>query len=237
MQSLSLNWITEGTFDFEYKKYLLLAYLQHVRKNFNENKLYPFLAELVTHYRHLVEWKDKKQRVEERMPKKLKEIDLEAFTLAYERMVEDDEYLEIVNEIVNFAIPQIKREMESGKSIYDFVEEKLSITPVGIMPLDASAGLFFLYKANTHSAKLFTYEVSIYSASTEKYRSLRTSWKGNYAKTNVETFESLKHRAIRDLSIQYVPATFLIHCEVTVPTAPTLLPVAKRTLMRYLATA
>ena len=46
MSSLSTNWITEKHIDFEYKKYVLLGYLQHVNESFTENKLYPSLSEL-----------------------------------------------------------------------------------------------------------------------------------------------------------------------------------------------
>ena len=53
MKNLSENWITEGWVDFEYKKYVLLAYLQHVESQVKEGKLYPPLGELVQHYSKL----------------------------------------------------------------------------------------------------------------------------------------------------------------------------------------
>ena len=61
MPSLSTNWITEKHIDFEYKKYVLLAYLQHVSAHFTENKLYPDLSELITHYRNVLSLKENKQ--------------------------------------------------------------------------------------------------------------------------------------------------------------------------------
>ena len=49
MATLSENWITENHIDFEYKKYVLLGYLQKVKEHFNEQKLYPnFYNELST---------------------------------------------------------------------------------------------------------------------------------------------------------------------------------------------
>ena len=39
MKQLNPNWLTEGWVDFEYKKYLLLAYLQKVSIDFDERKL------------------------------------------------------------------------------------------------------------------------------------------------------------------------------------------------------
>ena len=53
MENLKDNWLTEGLIDFEYKKYQLLGYLQKVKDSFNRVELYPFLSDLVFHYRNL----------------------------------------------------------------------------------------------------------------------------------------------------------------------------------------
>jgi hypothetical protein len=47
MADLNKNWLTEKYIDFEYKKYVLLAWLQEVNNNFQDQKLYPFLAQLI----------------------------------------------------------------------------------------------------------------------------------------------------------------------------------------------
>jgi hypothetical protein len=54
MKQLSQTWFAEGYIDFELKKYTLLAYLQQINKYFNENKLYPQLADLIFHYNNIV---------------------------------------------------------------------------------------------------------------------------------------------------------------------------------------
>ena len=66
METLSKNWITENHIDFEYKKYVLLAYLQNVSDNFSDHRLYPFLSDLVEHYRSLKILKDNKKNLFER---------------------------------------------------------------------------------------------------------------------------------------------------------------------------
>jgi len=58
MKQLSETWFAEGYIDFELKKYTLLAYLQEVDKYFNENKLYPQLADIIFHYNNLVAFRD-----------------------------------------------------------------------------------------------------------------------------------------------------------------------------------
>jgi hypothetical protein len=53
MERLKDGWLTEGLIDFEYKKYQLMAYFKHVKESFNRVELYPFLSDLVFHYRNL----------------------------------------------------------------------------------------------------------------------------------------------------------------------------------------
>jgi len=58
MGTLSEKWLTEDLMDFEYKKYLVLGYLQIVETHFNEQKLYPDFAELIAHYKNIIQLKN-----------------------------------------------------------------------------------------------------------------------------------------------------------------------------------
>ena len=69
MEKLSNDWLTQGLIDFEYKKYLLLAYLQTVKSSFGKGELYPFLADLVFHYRNLQALKENKSLIREAFPR------------------------------------------------------------------------------------------------------------------------------------------------------------------------
>ena len=63
MDQLKENWLTEGLVDFEYKKYLLLAYLKKVKESFTRMELYPFLSDLVFHHRNLMAIKENKAMI------------------------------------------------------------------------------------------------------------------------------------------------------------------------------
>ena len=71
MKQLSETWFVEGYIDFELKKYTLLAYLQQINKYFNENKLYPQLADLIFHYNNLIAFRENKKHLQEHFPKKV----------------------------------------------------------------------------------------------------------------------------------------------------------------------
>jgi hypothetical protein len=69
MRNLEKDWLTAGLIDFEYKKYLLLAYLQSVKTNFKEKKLYPDLSDLQRHYEYSMYFKDGLQQMAKNFPK------------------------------------------------------------------------------------------------------------------------------------------------------------------------
>ena len=77
MKSLSQTWFADGYIDFELKKYTLLAYLQEINKCFNENKLYPQLADLIFHYNNLVAFRENKKYLQEQFPKRLTGVQIQ----------------------------------------------------------------------------------------------------------------------------------------------------------------
>src|SRR4051812_34738731 len=124
MGELSKNWLTEKHIDFEYKKYLLLSYLQDVSQNFNATKLYPWLAELIEHYKSAIAVKENKQNLKKYFPQRLSGIN-EQGRLSYEHVVSDDELMLELENIIEYAIPQFQNSVDEGKNIYDIVEEHL----------------------------------------------------------------------------------------------------------------
>src|SRR6186997_3538544 len=142
MKTLSETWFADGYIDFELKKYTLLAYLKEIDSYFNESKLYPQLADLIFHYNNLVAFRENKKYLEEHFPKKLSGIQLEKLQVLYEQMIEDDELMNELEDIIHYSAGKMKSIIKNGTEIYEFVEEKINISPVGIIPLDTHEGYF-----------------------------------------------------------------------------------------------
>src|SRR5918993_5862866 len=136
MKQLSETWFVEGYIDFELKKYALLAYLQEINEQFNENKLYPQLADLIFHYNNIVAFRENKKHLQEHFPKKLTGVQIEKLQTLYEQMIEDDELMQELEEIINYSADEMKTTISSGAEIYEFVEDNMQISPIGIIPLD-----------------------------------------------------------------------------------------------------
>ena len=233
-QRLSDNWITTNHIDFEYKKYILLAYLQHVNDCFEETKLYPALSELVKHYRKLVALRDQKNSLYNSFPEKLNSADLQNFKLVYEKLSTDDRLMTELESIINFSIPQFEQHLAEGKKIYDFIESKLNIYPIGIVPLHTDAGYLLLKNGDKNETVVFEYQITIFDQPTERYRAIGVHYVNSFEKTLRNTYENIKGDLLRYNKNLPNPATYVIESELTLPFEDTLLPLAKRTLVKYL---
>ncbi|MGB1241558.1 MAG: hypothetical protein ACPG49_03490 [Chitinophagales bacterium] len=232
---LKTNWLVEGSIDFEYKKYLLLAYLQQVSRNFDAQKVYPFLSDLIFHYQNLVIFKEEKQKVSGQFTQRIRKIDLDNFRIEYEKLMHDDEYMEEIETILTFAIPQIKVQMQNGRELYEFVEAKLQIEPVGIVPLQSDEGYLLLSNGKRGDTQVYNYKLTIFESASEKYRAIRTHYLRSYIRKFTNTYETIKLDLIRTNRALPNPATFLVRSEQAFPLQETLLPIAKRSLVRFIS--
>jgi len=234
MKSLSETWFAEGYIDFELKKYTLLAYLQQVNKYFNENKLYPQLADVIFHYNNLVAFRENKKFLQEHFPKKLTGIQMEKLQFLYQQMVEDNELMKELEEIINYSTNTIKRTIKSGTEIYEFIEDKLLIMPVGLVPLDINEGYFFL-SSGKKNTRIYHYRLSFFDKHDEKYRSIKTLYINNLRRSMSNTYENIKADLIRHRSELPNPAVYAVEINLSFPFNETLLPIAKRSLVKYIS--
>ena len=233
--TLSENWFAEGYIDFELKKYTLLAYLQKVNECFSQNKLYPPLADIIFHYNNLLHFKTNKAYLQQQFPKKLAQADLQKLQLLYEAMIQDSDVMQELEDILRYSLQKMKNTIEGGTQIYEYVEDKINITPVGLVPLDCNEGYFMLSDGSYSSTKVFYYRLSIFEKQDERYRSIKTSYVAGWQRTMTNTYENIKSELIRNRKDLPNPAVYCIETELKYPVEETLLPVAKRRLVRFLA--
>jgi len=237
MKQLSETWFAEGRIDFELKKYTLLAYLQEVNRYFNENKLYPQLADIIFHYNNIVAFRENKKYLQEHFPKKFNGLQLEKLQLLYEQMIEDDDLMKELEDIIHYSAGRIKKTIQNGTEIYEFVEEQLNISPVGILPLDTKEGYFFLSFSNHKNIKVYQYRLSIFERQDEKYRSMKTTYIDDRNRSFSSPYENIKSDLIRHRKDLPNPAVYSIETGYGFPVNETLLPIAKRSLVKFITEA
>ena len=234
MKSLSETWFADGYIDFELKKYTLLAYLQEVNKYFDERKLYPQLADVIFHYNNLVTFRENKKFLQEQFPKKLTVIQMQKLQLLYEQMMDDDDVMAQLEEIIHYAAKEMRTTIGNGTELYEQIEDKLTISPVGIIPLEQSEGYFFLSNS-TSPTRVYQYRLSIYEKHDQRFRSIRTEFINTWYRGIANTFENIKTELLRSRAQLPNPATYAIEVNIALPVEETLLPVAKRSLVRYIS--
>jgi len=234
MKTLQQNWLTEGLIDFEYKKYVLLAYLQEVEKNFNDKKVYPFLGDLVQHYNNLVLLKNNKHLAEEQLPKQISRFDFDNLKVHYESLLKDDSSITEIESIMDFAIPKMDEHLKEGRELYEFVEDKLQLQPVGILPLMPEEGYMLLRNGDEKLVSIYDYHITLFEGPEEKYRGIRVNFVRQYKSSITNTFEKVKIDLIKKNKEMPNPGTFAIESKIVFPFHESMLPIAKRMLVRFI---
>ncbi len=235
MKSLSETWFAEGYIDFELKKYTLLAYLQNVDSYFNQKKLYPQLADIIFHYNNIVAFRKNRRFLQDQFPRQLTEVNIKKVQLEYERIIEDDELMKELEDIVHYSAQKIKSAIQNGTEIYEFVEAKLNIEPVGIIPLDTNEGYLLISDGRFNTTLAYQYQLSIYEKHDEKYRGLRTAYVQQWIRSVCNSAENIKAELIRNRRELPNPAVYNIMTDLVYPMEETLLPIAKRSFVKYLS--
>ncbi|RMG20372.1 MAG: hypothetical protein D6730_20075 [Bacteroidetes bacterium] len=234
MKKLSTDWFMEGLLDYEYKKYVLLAYLQHVSQEFAQERLYPSFSDLIFHYKNLAAFKENKQKLYERFPKSLSEEEFKQLRLVMKPEIEEDVQLKEIESIVEYAIPAIREHLKEGKGIYEYIDEQLSIEPIGILPLYKQEG-YILLRINQHKeVKAFEYRIVFFENTEANYHGISMNYLQSFRLSLANTYEAIK-RELTQLNAQLPnPATYLLYTVKAFPEEASLLPVAKRKMLAYL---
>lgn len=231
MKNLGINWITEYTTDIEYKKYLLLAYLNSVEQEYKQSKLFPCFSDVLFHYRNLVSLKEKQEFFKEHLPKKMSGVDFENLQLIYERLKETDNSLLEVEQLIDFSIPKFQFYWEQGKTIFDLVEHDLSINPVGIIPIDTTLGYLIFDTEKSKEKKVYEYSISLIEDPNENYRLMKTQFIKSYYNRISDTYFSIKSDMLKLKNSIANPSVYSIQSKISYPFEETILPITKRIFM------
>jgi hypothetical protein len=235
MKQLSKDWLTENRIDFEYKQYILLAYLDGVKEQFNQQMLYPSMAELISHYRNLKQLRENTENLYHSFRQNITDLDVENFKISYQKVVKNDELMDELTQIIDFSLPQFEVYLLKGKEVYEYIEEHLLIEAIGLTPLNTNSGYLMLNLFEPREIRVYEYSVSLFEDAGEPFRGLHTTFVESHTRGILNTPESLKMDLIRRNTRLPNPATFLLTSEIKIPFDQTFFPIAKRMLMKQLS--
>ncbi len=235
MMTLSETWFVEGNIDFESKKYTLLAYLQRINAYFNESKLYPHLSDIIFHFNNIVAFKENKRFLQQQFPRRLTGVQIQKLEMLYEELIADSDLMQELEAIARYAVPKIKNTIDIGTEIYSNVEDKLSIYPIGIQPLENTEGYFFLCQEGYRFTRVYYYYLSFFEKQNDKYRALKAQYVDEWERNFVNTFENIKITLLKNRKNVPTPAVYAIEVKSDFPLEETTLPIAKRSLVRHIS--
>ena len=236
MSRLSIDLFLSAGVDFERAQYRVLDRLKQIRGAFSRSIIYPHLSELVEVYgalKHLLGSLDDFQNA---LPGAIKGIDPETHTIIFERAQPKSGHMGAIEDLIQWALPLIQDAIEEGRTIFEFVEDHLHLEEVGLVPSYVEEGYLLVPDRRARKMYILQYNLSIFTSAEERFRSLKT--------THVKTLEysgvALAPQVLKlDLRAERRelpnPATYLIDPALDFPYEPTVLPVAKRKLLRHLS--
>lgn len=234
MKPLSNDWFIEGLQDFEYKKYVLLAWLQEVSTEFAEVRLYPAFAELINQFNNLNRFKENKQQLYNRFPRRLSSAQEPGAPLQFEPIIEDEPGIQEIEAIVDYALPSIQTHIEDGREIYECFDQQLQIEPIGILPLYRREGYLLLRMEQRREVDAYEYRIVLFENVGVNYHGISLTPLQSFRYGLANSYESIKLQLLKLNPQQPNPATFLIYSPLPAPRESTLLPVAKRKFLAYL---
>jgi hypothetical protein len=207
--------------DLEKSKYILLNKFKLCEMEFNQSKLYPTYQMLINIYQQLVDILNNHNRIfnkeytdaisEEEMEEKHKLVNNE---------------LEKSFELMHWAFAHLNKTLDTGRIIYDFVNESINIESIGIISEHNKEGYLVLPDNRNRMLRIIKYERNL-------YKILKTKEVGNYECNIIVVPKAVvRNQIISDDILNQI--IYYLDTELSFPYIETILPVAKRKFLNFL---
>jgi len=235
MKKLQPDWFTQNWLDAEYQKYVVMAYLQAVRQNFEADKLCPDLPDLRGHYADGVRFSAGKDMLNAAFPRRVSGVTGPPPRIEYKSEVADPAYMTEMDAIMEFALPRFQALLAEGQQRWADIAGSLTLAPVGLMPLHPQEGYLLLYATNRSEAQVYQFSLTLYSDHEPGGRIVQLRYVEAVRTSLVNTFETIKLDLIRRHRQLPNPATYRLETTRTYPVPETLLPIARQLLAQAVA--
>jgi hypothetical protein len=92
-----------------------------------------------------------------------------------------------------------------------------------------------LSSGNKKATRVYQYRLSIFEKHNENYRSIKTAYIEMMQRSMVNTYENIKYDLIKSRNELPNPAVYSIETQLNFPVEETLLPIAKRCLVKFIS--
>lgn len=235
LPALSINTFVHAVHDTERTRFEILNGLKTIRSNFQHNRIFPDLNSLIELFTTLQSITQSADDLRQKAHRSIKDVNLKERTIIYEETPISDNDFEQIRDLIFWALPHLQDAIEEGKTMFEFVDENLALEVVGILPSYLEEGYLFIPDNTSSLLHLIKYEVSIFTGAGERYRSLKTSVVKSLRQSSIiQPTQNIKLDLVQEFPDLPNPATYSFETDLEFPFQETILPVAKRRLLRYL---
>lgn len=235
MKKLTIDTFISAINDNELSQYYVLGSLQNYYQQLNRNKLYPALSELFDLGKLLGDIVTQKSELQKMFPQQSENNSItESVGVANkETFIESD--MDKVFEFINWAYPKIKDALAEGKAIYSFVKQNIKIEEIGILPIYKNEGYFVITNPKQKLVHVYRYEIPFIALDKNSSSALKVSSIKTYHSSDLINKSLLKIELVKEFNDLPNPATYSFETELDFPFEETILPIAKRRLIKKLA--
>jgi len=237
METLNLSTFIKAADDVELSKYEVLSILSKYSEALHKNKLYPALAELISIKNELELLVEQMSLFDAEFVLNLNFADFTDELPSPDPIDYDEDSLQQVSDFISWALPEIKTAIDEGKAIFDFTDENITLHEIGIMPLYKNEGYFFIPDVKHDLMKIYRFEMSLFSTKENPLRTLKSKLVDliSLQAPEAQSPYELKHILLKKFTSLPNPACYSFETSIDFPFVETILPVAKRKLVRKLA--
>ncbi len=225
------SFITADT-DIEFNQYRILSGLKEYRSEFNKNKIYPSLTELVYLASQLDGILTKRNNP---LPKSITGKNINDKNVVVEIISPPVEKADYFYELIEWALPLIRNLIDEAYIIYEFVDDNLTIEQVGYSTSSNDTGYLIIKDNAVDLLNVYRYNCINYPNNRYTYNSL-------IANFLMSIKEPLYSRNMQYIKMKIVDKynetpdipTFFCSTELNFPFSETIFPIAKRKLLSYL---
>jgi len=152
----------------------------------------------------------------------------------YVSSFEKNEKIKEIEIILDFAIPKLYESYQIGNEVYAELEDKISVTHIGLIPLDLKYGYIFLTNGPKPYTEIFEYKLFEIHHSYDDLLALKTNYISTTKLSILKTYEYLKLELIRNSKAKRPMASYLIESKEVIPYSESFSPLAKRKLMEVI---
>lgn len=237
MRKITLETFISAVNDNELSQYLVLGSLQKYYQQLHRNRLYPALTELLEIGKLLGEIVGQRSQLEKMFPQK---NDNTAMTDSVGTSIKEtppDTDMDKVFDFINWAYPKIMEAVSEGKAIYSFVKQNLKIEEIGLLPIYKNEGYFLINDGRGEKVHIFRYEIPFISLDKNSSSAMKINPVKTYTMSEIQFISpaAIKIELTREFTDLPNPAVYLFESELDFPFEETILPIARRRLLKKIA--